>query len=111
MKKILLAVFVLTFVVSFTSCRDKREQDRARHQVEKVKEDINDAADKISDKAEDGADAVKDAWKGTKKDVKQGAEKAQKEIKKGYNEIKKEASKKTWLIFVIYYFASSKPYM
>ena len=39
MKKILLAVFVLTFVVSFTSCRDKREQDRARHQVEKVKED------------------------------------------------------------------------
>ena len=47
MKKILLAVFVLTFVVSFTSCRDKREQDRARHQVEKVKEDINDAADKI----------------------------------------------------------------
>lgn len=111
MKKILLIVFVLTFVVSFTSCRDKREQDRAKYQVEKVKKDINDAADKISDKAEDSADAVKDAWKDTKKDVKQGAEKAQKEIKKGYNEIKKEASKKTWLIFVIYYFASSKPYM
>ena len=65
---------------------------------------------KISDKAEDGADAVKDAWKGTKKDVKQGAEKAQKEIKKGYNEIKRKQVK-TWLIFVIYYFASSKPYM
>lgn len=72
MKKILLAVFVLTFVVSFTSCRDKREQDRAKYQVEKVKKDINDAADKISDKVEDGADAVKDAWKDTKKDVKQG---------------------------------------
>lgn len=37
MKKILLIVFVLTFVVSFTSCRDKREQDRAKYQVEKVK--------------------------------------------------------------------------
>ena len=55
MKKILLIVFVLTFVVSFTSCRDKREQDRAKYQVEKVKKDINDAADKISDKAEDSA--------------------------------------------------------
>lgn len=37
MKRILLIVFVLTFVVSFTSCRDKREQDRAKYQVEKVK--------------------------------------------------------------------------
>ena len=41
MKKILLIVFVLTFVVSFTSCRDKREQDRAKYQVEKVKKDTD----------------------------------------------------------------------
>ena len=94
MKKILLIVFVLTFVVSFTSCRDKREQDRAKYQVEKVKKVINEAADNISDKAEVSADSVKDSWIDSKKDVKQGAEKAQKEIKKGYNEIKKEASKK-----------------
>ena len=87
MKKILLAVFVLTFVVSFTSCRDKREQDRARHQVEKVKEDINECRRQNSDKAEDGADAER-MHGSNKKDVKQGRE-AQKEIKKGYNEIKK----------------------
>ena len=93
MKKISLVVFVLTLVLSFTSCRDKKEQNRTQHQVEKVKEGIN-AADKVSDKIQDGADAVKDTWNDAKKDVKQGTEKAKKEIKEGYNEVKKEASKK-----------------
>ena len=37
MKKLLFAVLVLTLVVSFTSCRDKKERDRVEHRVEKVK--------------------------------------------------------------------------
>lgn len=89
-EKLLFAILILTLVVSFTSCRDKKERNRAQHQVEKVKEDINDAADKVSDKVQDGADAVKDAWNDAKKDVKQGAEKAKKEIKEGYNDLKKK---------------------
>ena len=36
MKKLLFAVLVLTLVVSFTSCRDKKERDRVEHRVEKV---------------------------------------------------------------------------
>ena len=62
MKKISVVVFVLTLVLSFTSCRNKKEQNKTQHQVEKVKKDINDAADKVSDKIQDGADAVKDTW-------------------------------------------------
>ena len=63
MKKLLFAIFVVTTIISFTSCRNKKEQDKAKQQVEKVKENVNDAVDKVSDKIEDGADAVKDAWK------------------------------------------------
>ena len=47
MKKISVVVFVLTLVLSFTSCRNKKEQNKTQHQVEKVKKDINDAADKF----------------------------------------------------------------
>ena len=65
MKKLLFALFVVTTIISFTSCRNKKEQDKAKQQVEKVKENVNDAVDKVSDKIEDGADAVKDAWKDT----------------------------------------------
>ena len=73
MKKLLFAIFVVTTIISFTSCRNKKEQDKAKQQVEKVKENVNDAVDKVSDKIEDGADAVKDAWKDTKKDVQNSA--------------------------------------
>lgn len=90
MKKLLFAIFVVTTIISFTSCRNKKEQDKAKQQVEKVKENVNDAVDKVSDKIEDGADAVKDAWKDTKKDVQNSAEKTKKEIKEGYNEVKKD---------------------
>lgn len=65
MKKTLFAIGALALAVSFTSCRDKKEQNKVEYKVEKAKEDI-----------------------------KQGAEKAKKEIKEGYNEVKKEASKK-----------------
>ena len=58
MKKLLFAIFVVTTIISFTSCRNKKEQDKAKQQVEKVKENVNDAVDKVSDKIEDGADAV-----------------------------------------------------
>ena len=80
MKKLLFAIFVVTTIISFTSCRNKKEQDKAKQQVEKVKENVNDAVDKVSDKIEDGADAVKDAWKDTKKDVQNSAEKTKKEM-------------------------------
>lgn len=76
MKKILFVIGALAMTMAFTSCRDKKEQNKAEYKIEKAKEDIKDAADKVS------------------KDVKQGAEKAKKEIKEGYNEVKKEASKK-----------------
>ncbi|MDE6349348.1 MAG: YtxH domain-containing protein [Bacteroides sp.] len=74
------AGFVLTLVVSFTSCRDRKEQNRSQHQVEKIKKDINDAADKVSDKVQNGAEAV---------DVKDSVEKTGKEIKKGYSDTPK----------------------
>ena len=50
MKKLLFAIFVVTTIISFTSCRNKKEQDKAKQQVEKVKENVNDAVDKVSDK-------------------------------------------------------------
>ena len=56
MKKLLFAIFVVTTIISFTSCRNKKEQDKAKQQVEKVKENVNDAVDKVSDKIEDGAE-------------------------------------------------------
>ena len=46
MKKLLFAILVLTLVMSFTSCRDKKEQKKVEYQVEKVKSDVNNAADK-----------------------------------------------------------------
>ena len=53
MKKLLFAIFVVTTIISFTSCRNKKEQDKAKQQVEKVKENVNDAVDKVSDKIEE----------------------------------------------------------
>ena len=65
MKKLLFAIFVVTTIISFTSCRNKKEQDKAKQQVEKVKENVNDAVDKVSDKIEDGADemCIRDRYK------------------------------------------------
>ena len=81
MKKLLFAIFVVTTIISFTSCRNKKEQDKAKQQVEKVKENVNDAVDKVSDKIEDGADAVKDAWK-PKKTFKTAQRKPRKKSRK-----------------------------
>ena len=59
MKKLLFAIFVVTTIISFTSCRNKKEQDKAKQQVEKVKQNVNDALHKVYDNIEDGEDALK----------------------------------------------------
>ena len=50
-----------TFRFGFSGFLDLRiikEQKKVEYQVEKVKSDVNNAADKVSDKVQDGADAL-----------------------------------------------------
>jgi len=47
MKKLLFAIFVVTTIISFTSCRNKKEQDKAKQQVEKVKEKAKICTDEV----------------------------------------------------------------
>lgn len=94
MKKLLFAIFVVTTIISFTSCRNKKEQDKAKQQVEKVKENVNDAWTKYPIKSKMDADAVKDAVERHKKDSSKQQQRKQKEIKEDINEVKKDVSKK-----------------
>ena len=48
MKKLLFAIFVVTTIISFTSCSNKKEQDKAKKQVEKDIENIIKMLDEAS---------------------------------------------------------------
>ena len=54
MKKKMFAALALICVVSlsFTSCRDKRTQDKVNNRIENAKESADRALDKASDKLE-----------------------------------------------------------